>query len=547
MNEHDVREIAFPRLTADQVAAVRRLARPKDYPDGATIFACGDRGFKFVVILAGAVEIIDYSPGQPRTVVVHQPGEITGDVDMLTGRPAVVSAVARGDCKVLEVGPDDLRRLIGEHPELGDLILQAFITRRHLLESSSGFVGCRVIGSRFSKDTFRVRDFLARNRVPFTWVDLEADPVAAKLLEQFQVTEADTPIVSCGNKLLMKRPSNRELADRFGIRQPLDGEMFDLVVVGAGPAGLAAAVYGASEGLSTVVLDALAPGGQAGASMRIENYLGFPTGITGRELTERATLQAQKFGARLTAPVQAVGLEADGPLHCVRLEGGECVAGRCVLVASGAEYHRLQVPDLDRYEGLGVFYAATPVEAPGCRRKTVVIVGGGNSAGQAAVFLSEIAARVLLVVRGADLARSMSRYLIARIEATPNIELLCQTEVTRLIGDDGLRAVELTNRATGEVRRAETPALFSFIGAAPRTEWLPDTVAKDRKGFLLTGPAAAAAGRWAEKRPPFLLETTRPGVFAAGDVRLGSSKRVAAAVGEGSMAVQLVHEYLKER
>jgi thioredoxin reductase (NADPH) len=281
--------------------------------------------------------------------------------------------------------------------------------------------------------------------------------------------------------------------------------------------------------------------------MRIENYLGFPTGITGRELTERATLQAQKFGARLTSPVQAVGLGDDGPFHCIRLDGGQCVTGRCILIATGAEYHRLNVSDLDRYEGVGVYYAATPVEAPGCRGKTAVVVGGGNSAGQAAVFLSEHAAKVVLVIRGADLARSMSRYLIARIEATANIEVLCQSEVTRLIGDDCLRAVEVTNRATGEVRRVEAPALFSFIGAAPRTEWLPDAVAKDKKGFLLTGPAAAATGRWPEKRPPFLLETTLAGVFAAGDVRLGSSKRVAAAVGEGSMAVQLVHEYMKER
>jgi thioredoxin reductase (NADPH) len=540
------REIAFPKLTSEQIAAVERVATPKTYRDGETIFAAGDRGFKFVVVLSGGVEIVEYSTGEMRRVVMHEPGHFTGDVDMLTGRPAVVTAIARGDCRVLEMGQGDLRRLIGDRPELGDLILQAFIARRHLLVASS-FIGCRVIGSRFSRDTFRVRDFLSKNRVPFTWVDVEDDPVAAKLLEEFHVTDADTPVVACGNKLLLKRPSNRELADRLGILQRLDGDLFDLVVVGAGPAGLAAAVYGASEGLSTVVLDEMAPGGQAGSSMRIENYLGFPTGITGSELTARATLQAQKFGAKLTAPVQALGLDADGPFHCIRLDGGQCVTARCILIATGAEYHRLNVPDLDRYEGLGVYYAATPVEAPGCRGQTAVVVGGGNSAGQAVNFLAEHAARVLLVIRGADLSRSMSRYLIDRIAATSTIEVLSQSEVTRLVGDDCLHAVEVTNRATGQTRTIETPAVFSFIGAAPRTDWLPDAIAKDNKGFLLTGPDATATGKWTQRRPPFLLETTLPGVFAAGDVRRGSSKRVAAAVGEGSMAVQFVHEAMKGR
>ncbi len=409
---------------------------------------------------------------------------------------------------------------------------------------ASGFVGCRVIGSRFSRETFRVRDFLARNRVPFTWVDPDSDPVAEDLLRGLGVRADELPIVCCGNKLLLRQPTNQQLGERLGLRQAPDGELYDLLVVGAGPAGLAAAVYGASEGLRTLVVDGVAPGGQAGSSMRIENYLGFPTGVTGAELTERATLQAHKFGARLSIPSQAVGLDADGTSRCVRLEGGECVPARCVLVATGAEYRRLAVEGLERFEGLGVYYAATPMEAVACRRATAVVVGAGNSAGQAAVFLSERAARVLLVVRGDDLGKSMSRYLAQRIEATEAIEILLNTEVSRLDGDNCLAAVELTDRRTGRTRRVETPALFSFIGAAPRTGWLPETVARDGKGFVLTGRAAADSGKWTGPRPPLVLETSLPGVFAAGDVRLGSSKRVAAAVGEGSMAVQLVHEYL---
>jgi thioredoxin reductase (NADPH) len=546
MEPDNLHDAAFPTLDDAQLAALQRFAARASFRDGETLFAAGQRGSKFFVVLSGRVEIIDHSSGTPRTLTVHGPRAFTGDVDMLTGRPAVVSAVARGPCEVLEVGRDDLRRLIAERPDLGDRVLHAFIARRRLL-LGSGFVGCRVIGSRYSPDTFRVRDFLARNGVPFTWVDVEADPVAEDLLRQFHVTAADTPVVCCGDKLLLKRPSNGELADRLGIREPLDGQVHDLLVVGAGPAGLAAAVYGASEGLSTLVLDTFAPGGQAGCSSLIENYLGFPLGLSGAELAGRATLQAEKFGARLSVPSRAVGLDSEGRYHCVRLEGGECVGARCVLVATGVDYRRLGAEGLGRFEGVGVYYAATPTEAGACRQAVAVVVGGGNSAGQAAVFLSESARRVLLVVRGDDLARSMSRYLARRIETTDNIELLCNTEVERVVGDNCLTAAVLRNRRTGQERTVETPALFSFIGAAPRTDWLPDTVAKDPKGFVLTGRAVADAGRWQQRRPPFLLETSRPGVFAAGDVRLGSSKRVAAAVGEGSMAVQFAHQFLQEQ
>jgi thioredoxin reductase (NADPH) len=436
--------------------------------------------------------------------------------------------------------------VLNQCPDLSDLILQAFIARRQLLRQSPDFTGLRVLGSRYSADTFRVRDFLAKNRVLFTWVDVETDPQVGQLLRQFGVTEADTPVVACGHLVMLRNPSNRQLADAIGIRQPLEHAVYDLVVVGAGPAGLAAAVYGASEGLRTVVLEQTAPGGQAGSSMRIENYLGFPTGLTGNELAGRAVLQANKFGAHLSVPTPVTRLEFDKAYPVLHLDGGETVAAKCLLIASGAEYRRLGVEGCERYEGTGVYYAATPNEAPLCRGAEVVLVGGGNSAGQAAVFLAGHARKVVLLLRGGDLYQSMSSYLARRIEQTANIEVLRHTTVRRMRGDGRLSAVEIANHRTGEERTVETPAVFSFIGAVPRTDWLPAEVERDAKGFVLTGPAVAKSPHWTARRPPLLLETSRAGVFAAGDVRAGSVKRVASAVGEGAMAVQFVHEYLKE-
>jgi thioredoxin reductase (NADPH) len=548
MAEHDLHYIAFPTLDANQIA---RLSACTDavstvYHDGQTLFAVGERDMKFFVVKSGAVEIVDYSGDAPRQVVVHPPGQFTGDVSHLTGAPAVVSAIARGACEVVEVSGDALRRVLNQCPDLSDVILQAFIARRQLLHQSPAFIGLRVIGSRYSADTFRVRDFLARNRALFTWVDLEAEPQVDRLLKQFGVTEADTPVVACAHMLLLRNPSNRELADAIGVRQAPDEAMYDLAVVGAGPAGLAAAVYGASEGLRTVVLEQTAPGGQAGASMRIENYLGFPMGLTGSELAGRAVLQANKFGARLSVPTGATRLEFDKAYSILRLDGGETVVAKCLLIATGAEYRRLGVEGCERFEGTGVYYAATPSEARLCRGAQVVLVGGGNSAGQAAVFLAGHAGRVLLLIRGDDLYKNMSSYLARRIEQTSNIELLCNTTVRRMRGDGHLAAVEIVNGKTGEGRTVETPAVFSFIGAAPRTDWLPPEVERDAKGFVTTGPAVADSPHWTARRRPFLLETSRPGVFAAGDVRSGSVKRVASAVGEGAMAVQFVHEYLKE-
>lgn len=547
MAEHDLNAVAFPRLTEAQMAALARcpLTRLKRYRDGEKLFEAGQRDANFYVVKSGQVEIVDESGEVRKTIRVHGPGEFTGDVSQLTGRPAVVSAVARGECEVYEVSPDALRQLINHHPEVGDLIMQAFIARRQLLRESREFTGLRVIGSRYSRDTFRVRDFLARNRVPFTWLDLETDPHVKQLLKQFGVTEADTPVVAWGNKLILRNPSNKQLAEALGLRRPLEQTVYDLVIVGAGPAGLAAAVYGASEGLSTVVLERSAPGGQAGCSMRIENYLGFPTGITGSELADRAVLQANKFGAKLSVPNPATALTFDNAYQVLKLDG-ETVTAKCLLIVTGAEYRKLQAEGCERFEGRGVYYAATPTEAQMCQGAEVVVVGGGNSAGQAAVFLATQVRKVYLVLRGDDLYKNMSSYLAQRIEQTENIEVLYNTECKRMSGGEALGEVELVNNKTGEKRVLKTPAVFSFIGAVPRTEWLPPEVERDEKGFVRTGAALAQSPRWKAARPPFHLETSRAGVFAAGDVRSGSVKRVASAVGEGAMAVQFVHEYLKE-
>ncbi len=548
MAEHNLHAIAFPTLDEAQISELARCtaATPKLFRDGQTLFAVGDRDFQFFIVNSGEVEIVDHSGDAPKTLVVHTKGSFTGDVSFLTGNPAVVSGVARGDCEVYEISGDALRRSLNQCPAVSDIILQAFIARRQLLRESADFIGLRVIGSRYSADTFRVRDFLAKNRVLFTWVDVETDPQVDLLLKQFGVTEADTPVVACSQMLLLRNPSNRQLADGIGIRHPLEQTVYDLVVVGAGLAGLAAAVYGASEGLRTVVLERTAPGGQAGSSMRIENYLGFPTGLTGSELADRAILQANKFGARLSVPTPVLRLEFEKTYSIMHLEGGETVTAKCLLIATGADYRRLGVEGCERLEGKGVYYAATVAEAQMSRGAQVVVVGGGNSAGQAAVFLAQYARHVLLVIRGNALDKNMSSYLARRIEQTGNIEVLCNTTVRRIQGEGYLTAVEIADNRTGQERTVETPAVFSFIGAVPRTDWLPPEIARDAEGFIQTGAALAESPYWTARRQPFLLETSRPGVFAAGDVRSGSVKRVASAVGEGSMAVQFVHEYLKE-
>jgi thioredoxin reductase (NADPH) len=539
--------VAFPTLDDECLADLGEcpLTLRKTYSDGDALFRAGDRGTKFYVVIAGRVEIVNESGDVPHTVVFHERGQFAGDVSQITGRPAVVSAYARGATEVYEVSPESLREILNVHPDLGDIIFQAFIARRQLLRASPEFVGLRVIGPHSCPNTFRVRDFLARNNLKFSWLDNEADPHVADLLTKFQLDPADLPVVLFGKVIVLRNPSNRALAEAIGLRRPLESKVYDLVIVGAGPAGLAAAVYAASEGLSTVVLEQCAPGGQAGRSMRIENYLGFPTGITGGELADRAVLQASKFGAALplASDVDRLDLASEHPkLH---IDGGEIIEARSVLIATGADYRVLDIEGCDRLTGRGVYYAASPMEASTCRGADAIVVGGGNSAGQAAVFLASQAAKVHLVVRSDDLSKSMSSYLANRILQTDNIFVECNTEVRRLEGDDVLRSVELFNKKTGQSRKLDCLALFSFIGAVPRTDWLPPEIERDDKQFVKTGDAIAHSHHWNSSRHPFFLETSRAGIFAAGDVRAGSVKRVASAVGEGSMAVQFVHEFLR--
>jgi thioredoxin reductase (NADPH) len=545
MSSREPLDVANPRLGAAEVAALAPHATRRRLHDGEPLFQAGERRGGFYVVLEGAVEVVDRSGDEPRTIAVHGPGQFTGDIDILTRRRPVVGAVARGETEVLGVSSSDVRRIIGERPRLGETILRAFIARREeLLES--GFEGLRVIGSGESRETFRVREFLSRNQVPFTWIDVDEEGGIGEMLNDLGVGEEDLPVVAVGGGALMRSPAIRELAEILGLRRPIRSTVYDLVIVGAGPAGLGAAVYGASEGLTTLVLEAVAPGGQAGASTRIENYLGFPSGITGAELTGRATLQAQKFDAELSSPTRVVALDLGGAHREVRLDSGERATARCVLIATGADYRRLDVPGRERFDGAGVFYVATPIELTACGGSDVVVVGGGNSAGQAAMFLSEHIRRVWLLLRGGDLRKSMSSYLADRVEAADNVEVLRHAQVRRMLGTDRLEGVEVEDTRTGERRILQAPAVFSFIGAVPRTGWLPPRIDTDPKGFIRTGRAVARSPQWGLEREPYLLETSHPGIFAAGDVRLGSTPRVASAVGEGAMAVKFVHAHLAD-
>jgi thioredoxin reductase (NADPH) len=544
--DHD---IAFPRLTPRQIDALRTRGHTRRVNEGDVLFREGDRDYHFFVVLSGAVEIVEHSGGEPHTVTVHEPGEFTGDVDMLTGRAALVTGRVQRPGEVLQLEPRDLRRVVGELPEISEVLLKAFLMRRTLL-ISDGFTGLRIIGSRFSPSAHQLRDFCSRNAIPFTWIDLEDDERAESLLREFGVPASATPVVVGRDGRWVSNPSVADLARYVGLEARVDAdEVVDLVVVGAGPAGLAAAVYAASEGLTTLTVDAVAAGGQAGTSSRIENYLGFPAGVTGAELTRNALLQAQKFGARISVPQRAVRLRIDGGRRVVGLDDGTEVAARTVLVASGIEYRRPDIPALAEFEGAGVYYAATDMEARLCEGDEVVVLGGGNSAGQAVVALARLSSKVHVVVRGDDLAKSMSRYLVDRVEGIANVEVHRRHVVSGLEGDGALQAVHLRDDASGVTKTIPARALFIFIGAVPHTSWLGDCVRLDRRGFVVTGvslpPDVIEAEVWRQAgRAPYFLETSLPGVFAAGDVRSGSVKRVASAVGEGAMAVSFVHAYL---
>jgi thioredoxin reductase (NADPH) len=524
-----------PRLTDDQILRLSRFGERKSVPKETMLFCEGDRDCDFFVVLAGTVAVVQETDGEPWLVAVHGPGRFLGDLSLLTGQPAFLTAVAQEDVEVLEVSVDRLKEAVAEDPALGDLILRAFLLRRSL-QSGIG-AGLRIIGSRFSADTRRLRDFASRNRIPHRWIDLEEDREAEITLRRLNIPPEQTPVVIWKGKDVLRNPSNAELADLIGLRATPARGAQDILVVGAGPAGLAAAVYGASEGLSTVVLEAVATGGQAATSSQIENYLGFPAGISGAELADRAVVQARKFGAVFTIPGEAQSLSLSDDYHMVRTADGEELSARAVILATGARYKRLEVPGLDRLEGSSVYYAATETEAQLCGGDPVTVVGGGNSAGQAAVFLARRASEVNLVILHDDLRRDMSRYLADRVTRTPRVRIWMNTEVTELLGDSVLEGVAIHDLVSDEWRRIDSTALFVLIGSVPHTAWLDGKIPLDEQGFVLTGTAGDVSTR--------MLETGRPGVFAAGDVRSGSVKRVASAVGEGAMAVRLVHDFFE--
>jgi thioredoxin reductase (NADPH) len=524
---------AFPRLSDEQIRRLTPEGERRPTEAGQILFQEGDEEYDFHVLLDGRVETRTGEEREERTFAVHGPGRFLGELNLLTGGPSFLTALALEEGEVLVVPAARLRELVAEDSELGDVVLRAYLGRRNLLIGLGA--GIRIIGSRFSADTRRLRELAARNRVPHRWIDLEEDPQAEAMLQRMGIRPEETPVVVWGD-LVLRNPSNSELAKALGQPLPVtEDEVFDLLVIGAGPAGLAASVYGASEGLSTLMLEGLAAGGQAGSSSRIENYLGFPSGISGAELTDRALLQAEKFGANVSVPAEAAGFDADGDGgYAVEFDDGTRIAARSVVIATGARYKKLPLPRLEDFEGTSVFYAATLVEALVCREDPVVVVGGGNSGGQAAIFLADHAAHVTLVVLEDELTENMSRYLADRIERAPGVEVRLHTELRDLLGERRLEGVVAEDTHTGERSEIDALALFVFIGAAPHTAWLGGQVELDDGGYIRTGRDGG-----------LLLETSLPGVFAAGDVRSGSIKRVASAVGDGAMAVRLVHERLK--
>ncbi len=536
---------AIPTLDAADVALIAQLGIRRQVDIGEYLFREGDVTYDFFVMVSAEVDIVVNVDGGENVIVHHGPSRFLGELNMLSGLRVFVSARVVKSGEVIVVARDRLRQLMDTRPRLGDTILAAFMARRSILLTGAA-PAVRVIGSHFSPESLRVREFLTRIRVPHEWLDPDRDSQVEDVLREFGISAAELPVVIATGTVL-RRPTPGDLASYLGLTvESLPDRCFDLVVVGGGPAGLAAAVYGASEGLRTLGVEMTAPGGQAGTSSRIENYLGFPLGISGTDLTERAVIQAEKFGAILTAPCTAVSLRNQAGHLVVRLSDGTDVAGRAVIAATGAAYRRLQAARLSEFEGNGVYYAATEMEARMCGTAPVAVVGGGNSAGQAAIFLSQGGCAVTLVIRSADLTKSMSRYLVERIEADPRIAVRTRTNVVALEGDRTLQALRL-NGPQGETR-VDCAGLFSFIGAEPSSGWLSGCAALDERGFVLTDlsltPDQLGEGWEALSRLPLPFETSHPGLFAAGDLRSGSTKRVAAAVGEGSASVRSVHQYV---
>ncbi len=544
------RDQMFPALSAAQIARVAAFGSEQNVAEGALLWDQGDAEAPLFVVLEGEVEIVHPRGKLEEPVVLLKAGQFTGEISLLAERRALVRGRAKSVARVLRVEGAELRALVRDDSEISEIMMRAFILRRvALLSTGQGDV--TVIGSRDSAATLRVRAFLLRNGHPSQYVNVDDDSGVQILLDELGVGVGDIPILVCRGDLVLKNPSDAAVADCLGFNAAVDPKVtHDLVICGAGPAGLAAAVYGASEGLDVLILEADSPGGQAASTTKIENYLGFPTGVSGQALAARAMNQAEKFGARISVARAAVSIDCAAPVFTVLLADGTRVRARAIVIATGAQYNKIVVPELERFEGVGVYYSATYLEAERCGRAEVVVVGGGNSAGQAATFLSQRASHVHLLIRGPDLAASMSRYLIHRIEEAPNITLRRRTRVVALEGEDHLERVTFRDDATGEETTRPVRHLFSMTGASPSTVWLRGCVALDDKGFVRTGADldadALRESAWPLRRSPYLFETSRPRIFAVGDVRSSSVKRVASAVGEGSVCVQLVHRVLSE-
>ena len=517
---------------------------------GEVLIEAGEQLVPFFVITAGQVEVVLPSGTTETLIAVHGPGQFTGEVNMLSGRPALVRTRAIEPGEVIEMDREHLLALVQTDSEISEIIMRAFIVRRVEL-IAHGLGDVVLVGSNHCSGTLRVKEFLTRNGHPYSYIDLDRDADVQILLDRFHVTAADVPVVICRGDVVLRNPTNRQIADCLGFNEAVDQtQIRDVVIVGAGPAGLAAAVYAASEGLDVLVLETNSPGGQAGSSSKIENYLGFPTGISGQALAGRAYTQARKFGAQVIIAKGAKQLACNRKPYAIEIDDSQRVRARTVIIATGAAYRKPSIENLLQFEGAGVYYGATFMEAQLCRAEEVVVVGGGNSAGQAAVFLAQTAKRVHMLVRSSGLAESMSRYLIRRIEQNPAIVLRTNTEIVALEGSDHLERVSWRDAQTGDIESHDIRHIFLMTGAVPSTQWLDGCVALDTKGFIKTGPDLSqedlAAAQWPLSRVPHLLETSLPGVFAVGDVRGGNIKRVASAVGEGSIAISFVHRALHE-
>jgi len=543
------REKIFPKLTPVQISRIEPHGRIRSVQLGEVLIEQGDTSVPFFVVITGEIEIVRPFGTQETLITIHTDGQFTGEVNMLSGRRSLVRARVTKPGKVIELDHQQMLSLVQTDAELSGIFMRAFILRRVEL-IAAGVGDIVLVGSAYSADTLRIKEFLMRNGHPYSYIDLERDPDVQNLLDSFQVSASEIPVLICRGQIVLRTPSNQEIADCLGFNESIDQtHVRDLIIIGAGPSGLAAAVYGASEGLDVLMLETSSPGGQAGSSSSIENYLGFPTGISGQELAGRAYNQAQKFGAHMLV-AKASRLVCDGRPYVIELENGARISTRTVMIATGVQYRKLPLENLSRFEGAGVYYGATFVEAQLCGGEEVVVVGGGNSAGQAAVFLAQNAKRVHMLVRSAGLTASMSRYLIRRIENTPTIILRPQTEIVTLEGGDHLESVYWRNNQSGETEKHEISHVFIMTGADPNTHWLNGCIILDDKGFIKTGsdllPDNLSALGWPLMRQPYLLETSLPGVFAVGDVRSGSVKRVASAVGEGSIAISFVHKVLQE-